>query len=55
MSNGRRTFNLQSQEQMEQFRKYIGVENVGGKGKRVAKNKERKSRDGDMRDTGEDV
>lgn len=55
MSNGRRTFNLQSQEQMEQFRKYIGVENVGGKSKRVAKNKKRESRDGDLRDTGEDV
>lgn len=55
MSNGRRTFNLQSQEQMEQFRKYIGVENVGGKGKRVAKNEKRSSSDGDMRDASEGV
>lgn len=55
MSKGRLTFNLQDADAMEKFRKYIGVENVGGKGKRMAENKERSSSNGDMRDTGEDV
>lgn len=55
MSRGRLSFNLQDEDAMKKFREYIGVENARGKSKRVEENEERKSCDGDLRDTGEDV
>lgn len=55
MSRGRLSFNLQDEDAMKKFREYIGVKDARRKGKRVAKNEERKSGDGDLRDTGEDV
>ena len=55
MSKGRLTFRLGDPEQMQQLRDYLGGEYVRRKGKRVAKNEECSSSDGDMRDTSEDV
>lgn len=55
MSRGRLTFNLQDAEQMEQFKKYIGVEDAGRKSKRMEKDKERGSSVRGMRDTSKDL
>lgn len=51
MSSGRPTFNLQSSEQMEEFRKLLGGEYVRRtktNGRRVAENKEHPSGGSDM-------
>lgn len=54
MSNGRPTFNLQSSEQMEEFRKLLGgkyVRRTKANDRRVAENEEHPSGGPDMRET----
>lgn len=55
MSKGRRTFNLQDEEQMQQYRLLIGVKNARRKGQRVEEDKEHSSSNRDMRDTSENL
>lgn len=49
MSKGRRTFNLQDKEQMEEFNRLFRRD-YGRKDKRVGKDEEHISSDGNMRD-----
>lgn len=54
MSNGRLTFNLQSSEQMEEFRELLGgkyVRRTKTNDRRVAENEEHPSGSPDMRET----
>ena len=58
MSNGRLTFNLQSSEQMEEFRKLLGgkyVRRTKTNDRRVAANEEYPSGGSDMREASGDV
>lgn len=58
MSKGRLTFNLQSSEQMEEFRKLLGGKYVRGNkadGRRVEEDEEHPSGGSDMRETSGDA
>ena len=58
MSNGRPTFNLQSSEQMEEFRKLLGgkyVRRTKTNGRRVEANEEHPSGGSDMREASGDT
>lgn len=55
MSKGRLTFNLQDKEQMQQYRLLLGGQYVGRKSKRVEKDEEHSTSDGDMRTVSEGV
>lgn len=55
MSEGRRTFNLQNKEQMEEFNRLFRRDYAGRKSDGMEENKKHSSSDRDMRDISEAV